>query len=536
MMDLHAWGRRIGACVALLVVAAQPARAQGNEDNWHPLSNGFDGFYTGLGAGGGLTTSADGIGTWVGGEDLRGSSIATFSGDFGYKMVNWRHLVCLLNAAGTGAASYNPSWSWWEFDGLNANVDSVFTRPSALATGLLNTGFGQPYGTSPSGSASFLLAGLPSFLGTADFVLPNGGLLPSSDGGTATLIAGFGFVASANLPTGCFSFELGFTPTTVAGLDDIDGWWHWNQAGPRHGTSRSYWGYSFDEVNLWQSNSVESAANFGILFLHPATTDFSYHQSSFEANTTAALAPNGAELSGFNTYATQTENTNPGVGGFPLIDLNGGYDVGRGAKAISLTGTTGVGDFNDAAAAPTLAPQDPAGGSGGGGGKVPTLGFHTWDTRSYLGGFGPGDGGFVGGERITWIAFDWDGFFGKDPSASTDITCFFGLVRRPFKLYGNDPAGVAPQALTLTLLPIFTHTTSAAPSGFPDPEGFLDVTGSDGHIAGTSIHLPTSPAGLSIGLPVPMEYGTSGLSPSGGLTCDPNVASTSGIKEFFVVD
>ncbi len=513
-----------------LALTAAPAFGQGNEDNYGPLSNGFDGFYTGLGAGGGLTTSADGIGTWVGGEDLRGSSVAVFSGDFGYKMVNWRHLVCLLNAGGTGAASYNPGWSWWEFDGLNANVDSVFTRPSCLATGLLNTGFGQPYGTSPSGSASFLLAGLPSFLGTAAFIVPNGGLLPSSDGGTATLIAAIGFVASANLPTGCFSFELGFTPTTVAGLDDIDGWWHWNQAGTRHGDSRSYWGYSFDELNIWQSNSVESAANFGILFLNPATTDFSYHQSSFEANTTAALAPNGAELSGFNTYATQTENTNPGVGGFPLIDLNGGYDAGRGAKAISLTGTTGVGDFNDAAAAPTLAPQDPAGGSGGGGGKLPTLGFHTWDTRSYLGGAARGS------ERLTWIEFDWDGFFGKDPSATTDVTCFFGLTRRPFGLHANDPSAAAPQAIATTLLNIFTHTTSAAPSGFPDPEGFTDGTGADDHIAGTSIHLPTSPSALCIGLSVPIHYGTSGLSHGGGLTCDPNDASTSGRKEMFVLD
>ncbi len=530
-------------CLAALLLLTTVAAAQGNEENWHPLGNGFDGVYAGQGLGGGLVTSADGIGTWIPGTDLRGSTIADFSGTFGYKLVSWSQMVCIGNAAGTGTGSIKPSWTFWELDGLNANTPAIFTNPSISAPGLVATTTGAPYGTPPSGSASFLSLPMPSFLGTATFVIPNNGLLPSSDGGTADLIAAIGFLASVTLPTGCMNVEFGFVPTTVASNDFIDGWWHWAQAGPVYGTTRSYFGFSFDEINIWQSNTVQTTGAGAALLTFPCVTDYAFHIASIEANTTTALAPNGAEL-GTNTYTDQTENTNPGIGGYPLIDLNGGYDVGRGARALSASGTAGFADANDVAAGPPVfAPQDPAGGSGGGGGEVPTLGFHTWDTRTYFraatgpGAPGPADGGggtspVQGSERVTWVSVDWDAFAGKQPEATVYPTAFFGTVRQHPPVYANE-TGSYPQQITVDLLPVFTHTTGEAPSGFPDPAG--DEPGRDEpHAAGASIHVPI--AGITIGLTIPIQYGTSGYVTGLGLVWDPNIASVSGSKRLFIVD
>ncbi len=521
------------AAIALLAasLAAAPLHAQGNEENWHPLSNGFDGVYADRGAGGGQTTGADGIGTWVPGEDLRGSTLAAFSGDFSYKMVSWMHTVCLQDSSGDGTGYYDPRWTWWEFNGLNANNQPVFTEPFCIAEGLLGTGFGHPYGTPASSTASFLIMGLPTFLGTANFVVPNGGLVPSGSSGEMELIAALTPAAPVEVPTGCYVFGARFLPTAIASRDDIDGWWHWAQHGPLDGSARNYWGYSFDEINVWQSQTVESTGNVTEIITHPCVTDFAYHQATLEANTTAALAPNGAELGLGNTYSFQVENTNSGVCPIPTIHLNLGYDVGRGAMVLSRSGVTGYVDYNDRLSSPMFAPQDPAGGSGGGGGKIATLGFMTWDTREYLG------GGVVGSERVTWIALDWDGFFRKDSSASSDITCFNGQVRRPFKLYANEQ-GSTPQDLTLSLLNLFCHTTLKAPSGFPDPEGGTDSIFADEHVAATSSHLPTDQDGDSIclGVKIALEYGSSGLSHNGGLTCDPDDASTSGIKTLFLLD
>ena len=520
----------LGAGIAL--VASLSAQ---NESNWHPQSNGFDGIYLGLGIGGGLTTTADGVGKWVPGEDLRGSRKATFSGDFSFRVRDVLLTHCLLGSLGGAQASWSPLITWWEFDGRNANRPDVFTNPTCTAPGLvMGSAVGAPLGDPPGTTASLVAVGLPTALGTAGVILPNNGLLPTSTGGTLSLIAAAGIAGgTATLPTGCYAFEIGAITTIVASFDDIDGWWIWHQdaaAGP----STNYYGFSFDEQDLWQSGTLHGVgAGAGVLGF-PATTEWSYHHTSLEAATTAALAPAGSAALGEGQYYGITVNTNGGFGASPpSFDFNGGYDVGAGSQAISLGGTTGYADFNDVLiGAPIAAAQDPAGSSGVSPTYVtPSLGMHTWDTRDY------NDNGLAddGGDKFAVIAFNWDLFAGVDPGTVADVLATPGTRLPVTGNGGSFVGGDFPQAMTLALLPVFAHTVIGGSIGFPGPEGPVPLVATDAQ-AGTSSHIPTATAsGTCLGVEIGVTYGTVHLL-GNNPTFNPQQGSTSGRKVLFLLD
>jgi hypothetical protein len=250
------------------------------------------------------------------------------------------------------------------------------------------------------------------------------------------------------------------------------------------------------------------------------------------------LAPNGADPFGtgqpLGTYYTTTENSNSGIGTGPFLDFNGGYDTGRGAQAISLAGGTGYADQNDVLAGGVIfAAQNSSGGSGGGGGFIPTLGFSSWSTRDYL-----NIGAPTGDERITWVVFYWDNFFGIAPEAQIDVIIPAFSTRVPVANNTSNPGSPGAdflQPLTGNLLPVFTHTTILSttylePHGFPAGAGSFAVTG-------TSTQLPTSTAtgGVCIGLPLAITYGTTTFA-SGDFNWNPAVGSLSGRKILFLID
>lgn len=529
------FGKRLTRAAGLgLVVGALAITANAqNESNFHPASNDFDGFYLGLQVGGGLVTTADGAGRWIPGEELRGSRKAAFSGDFGFKVTDYSLVTCMLG----GTSGWSPLVTWWEYDGRNPNRPDVFTNPTCLAAGLvMGTASGAELGTPPGSSASVLAVGLPTGIGTATVLIPNNGLLPTTNGGTLTLIAAAGIVGgTASLPTGCYSFQVGALTTIVPSLDDIDGWWVWHQDNADAGASVNYYGFSFDEPDVWQSNSLHGALNGGAFLDFPATTEFHFNQLSLEAATTAALAPAGSALVGEAQYYGVTLLTNSGFGGSPpFSDPNGGYDVGAGSQTISLGGTTGYADFNDVlTGAPILASQDPGGSSGVSPTYVtPTLGFHTWDTRDY------NDNGIAddGGEKVTLVTFNWDMFGGANPDASGDV---LGSPGTRLPVTPNNatfgPGGDFPQALTLALLPLLRHTVLPAPAGWLDPNGFPAGAGELFDV-GTSNHLPSSgTSGTCFGVEIAMTYGTVTLV-GGNPTYNPQEGSTSGRKVLFVLD
>ena len=146
--------------LTLTSVAAQIAR------NYHVLTTDTDVIYIGVGAGG-STTAVDGIGTWVPGEDMRGSHIVAFSSDFGYRNPVFRENACVTDfSPGTGAINCR-GLLFMEFDGMNGNRPAVFTKPfctpgaasAFFSSALVPYGGGNPGYTS---SYSFLFSLLPS--------------------------------------------------------------------------------------------------------------------------------------------------------------------------------------------------------------------------------------------------------------------------------------------------------------------------------------------------------------------------------------
>jgi hypothetical protein len=364
---------------------------------------------------------------------------------------------------------------------------------------------------------------------------PNEGLLPTvgGGGGTLTLLAAYWIGGPAAIPTGCYVVTiLGGGASSIATTDDIDGLWLWSQdayggplmGGPGAQVSQNYYGFSTDEIQLWQTRTIVSVLNNGAYYLPPATTSYAFQIQSMSAATTAALAPNGA---GVGTYYTVTENTN--WGGVPFSGPNNGYDVGQGSEAFTLDGTTGYADANDTIA-PILAPQDPAGGSAGGGGAQPTLGFHSWDMTGYGGGLP------TGGMRVTWVAFNWDHFFGFPAELTADIVPTGG-ARIPITTNSQffAPTGDFIQGLTVTLLGLYNHVTTPSAT-FPDPEGFLPPIALM-NTAGTSLSIKTlgKVSGACIGVPICITYGTTGLNAGGDLTYNPAEGSLSGRKNAYIV-
>jgi hypothetical protein len=494
------------------VVSAQ------NGTNYHVLNNNGDAIFLGIGAGA-TQTPADGIGTFVPGEDCRGSLQVDFGVagiQFSYRQSHFRENICVLNP---GVVS---GQVLLEFDGIyfielagaagtapGANKNVVFLRP--VCTTPITASFLQ-YGLGPSSTVSFVAA-LTSALGPTQTVwLPDNGLVATT--GTATLV-GAGTGTLGPVASGCYVVQFFWTPSALPYQDKIDGIWHYaiNSA-----DANQYWIMSDDEMNLTRSNTVLGDAGATNLLAFFAVIDYDTHYATREASTLAILANHGIEQNG--PYYAQTENMTGGGG------PNFGFDAGRGSRAISFSGLGGVkvppglGGLGNGA-------QDPAYG----GGAQKTLGFATWDNKANIGTAGVGSG------RITWISIDLAQINNLGPQGSPgnpNITKGGGTVRLPVVGTGFI------QPVTSQGLTIFQHTTKAATSGWPDPDGIASGAFAVPPIAGGSIQFNVGPFVAKVpcngSLPINLTYGTTGLnhSPPPALTWDPANADISGSKEIYL--
>jgi len=509
-------GLTLGALAMGLTLSSVNAQ---NGTNYHVLSNGLDVIYGGLGAGG-TSTKADGLGTWIAGEDLTGSHIVAFSGDFGYRNSQWRESACPVKLPTVGALAIQfRGISFIEMDGLNGNNQAIFTDPACPVPGPSfplggSTGF-IPFGAVGSGGFSFGIFGLPAGAGPAPssaVLLPNNGLIPSSTGGTAVIV---GVATNVSLPINssgyCWGVQFTWNPSALPLTDNIDGLWHYTINGDGN---NQYWGMSNDEMNIWASNSINTDAGLTAIQPFLANADYDLLMATTEPNTTATLAPRGLSLTG--SYYAQTENVR-NQSGVPL-NPNGGFDVGRGSAAISFSGTAGVPNPTSG-----VGNQNPANNPG----KLTTLGFATWDNATYL---KPNP---VGSVRLTWVSIDFLGFARGNPDLDPGITKFGGQIRVPVV-----SAGLL-QPLTNSLFGFFGHATSTTASGWPDPGGFASGAFGTPAIAGASWQVPTGlvPAACT-GTKVNLTYGTSGrfgqVPVPGQLTWDPTQADTSGTKQLFL--
>jgi hypothetical protein len=517
-------GIALGALAVGLTLTSVSAQ---NGTNYHVLTTDTDALYIGVGAGG-STTAADGIGTWVPGEDMRGSHIVAFSSDFGYRNPQFRENACVFDfAPGEGKIGFQ-GILFIEFDGMNANRPAVFTKPFCTpgVASAFFTSAGIAYGGGNPGyvsSYSFLFSLLPSGLpipSTSVVLLPDEGLLAAGGTGTATILA----AGAANLgiaSTGfCWGVQFTWQPSALTFTDDIDGLWHYNlnsdgETAFGSGVVNQYWMLSTDELNLWQSFTLATTASNGAVFAFFPNVDYQMLLSTVSPNTHVSLAPQGLTQSG--EYYTQTENVEFAV------NPNGGFDIGRGSHAVSMSGTKGVPNING------LSSQDPGNGILGGFGPfAPSLGFVTWDNG----------GDLDGSRRLPWITLDVIGSFVGAPSdVYSDATVFGGTVRVPVANGADLGFGGLPNSL----FGVFGHSTSLAPSGWPDAGGFAVGQFGVAPIAGASIQLPM-PVLPAVCLAAPgatfiLTFGTSGLvTPTGPLTWNENVADTSGSKEVVLFD
>jgi hypothetical protein len=499
----------LGALSLSLLPCAAVAQ---NATNYHILSNGFDVMYLGVGAGGNQT-KADGLGTWIAGEDLKGSHVLGSTGDFGYLMRGVRESACVMHdPVGGGQLEIQfRGLMFMELDGLNAHAQPIFLNPACPASGpsfpLGNSAGFIPYGVGPGSSFSFALLSLPPGVGPAPsslILVPNHGLVPSSASGTITPVITASNV-SLPIPSAgfCWSVQFSFVPSGIGLLDDIDGLWHYLI---NSDDNNQYWGFSDDELNIWQSNTVASDSSVTGLLLFSANADYDMLLTCGQTSTMATLAPVGLHQAG--AYYTQTVNVQNEYG--VVVNPNGGFDVGRGSSAISLSGTAGVPN-----PVTGLGNQNP-----GATGKEPTLGFLSWDN-------GGDENGSV---RFAWVSMDLLGASGGDPASDPGVTQLGGTIRVPVVSAGY------PQALTRRCSLIFGHVTQP---GFGDPGGFPAGAFGVGSIAGASWQVPVGafPAGC-LGVPVNLTYGTSGqtgvLGAPGTLTFDPSIADTSGSRELYL--
>jgi hypothetical protein len=495
-------GVTVGALAAGLTLSSVNAQ---NGTNYHVLGNGADVAYTGIGAGG-TQAVTDSIMTHIAGEELKGSH-GTLLGDFGYRNPQFREMMCVFNAPiGGGTALWFSALVWIELDGMNGNAPEVFTNPACVPGGPqfpMGASGAVPYGTPPLSTFSFATA----TVGVNTIVLANEGLVPSSQGGIATLIASAGGISLPINSTGfCWGVQFTWSPSALVSLDDTDGWEHSAVNSP---DGNQYWMMSNDELNVWQSWTV--GTDSGGIYTLPANIDYAYLSSTTEPSTSVSLAPVGANLTG--SYYAQTENVVTETGA-PALNLNVGFDVGRGSRVISLNGTSGV-----ANPVTGLGNQNPAAA-----GKIPTLGLVTWDNGS--------DGN--GSVRLPWLSVDFLGLGSGNPDTDPGVVIGGFGVRVPVVSFG------VVQGITSLCFGLFGHVTSAATSGWPDPEGFASGAFGVAAIAGASNQFPT--LGLTVctitpGLPVNVTYGSSGRKDGpGGLTWNPAVADLSDARECFLLD
>ena len=492
--------RGASLCALAMGLTTTSAPAQANGSNFQVFSNGLDAVYAGVGAGG-TQTALDGMGTWFHGEDLKGATM-TVLGDWGYKHIGWRESACVLGpdpgpgGVAGGLAIAWPNIAFVELDGLNAHDTTganVFTNPACVGP----VPSFVPYGGSSAGA--FVLAGYPSGVGLAtslNLLLPNNGLVPSSAGGTATLLANTGLAGLAIASTGfCWVVDFNWAPSAVVSLDDVDGWWHYMHNSP---DLNQYWGMSNDEMNPWQSQSIVLDAGATALVQFVSVLDYEYHAKQIDPSTNSALQPAGS--TGTGVYYAQTVDAgggNPGVSG-------AGFDLGR-HLAWSQSGLLGT--INPATG---LGAQDPAGSPLGA--VIPTVGIATWNNEDYAGTSTP-----TGGWRLTWLTLDWDASFGVDPALAGEATKWFGQVRIPSTIPASVPTPW-PQLVTTTFFPFLVHNTvNHDGSGtWPDPNGFPSGTFGVPGVNGTSIHIPLLLGSTCIGLPIALQHGTSGLGGPGG--------------------
>ena len=496
--------RAVGTASVVLSVALLPvaARAQ-NGSNYHVLNNGADTAFIGVGAGGNQT-AADGLLTWVAGEDLRGSHRLHVSGDFGYRLQGFMEQMCVYNQGPGPLALRFPAVVFTELDGLNGNAPAIFTNPvcSPPSFPLGTSGF-VPYGTGPGSSASFVLTGLQG-LGistAAQMLLPNNGLSPSSAGGTATVVG----AASASLPINsvgfCWAVQFTWVPSALGSLDDIDGWAHFVANSP---DLNQYWQMSENEEALWQSQSVATDGGAAVLHTFFANDDYALNLRSVDPVTLATIAPRA----GTTPYSGWTTNVSNEYG--VVQNPNGGFDVGRGSSAVSFRSrsgvpnpVTGVGNQDD-----SLGP-----------GSTPTIGFATWDNG----------GDHTGSVRLTWLSIDLLGQSGGNPDTDPGVLESGGTLRVPVV-----SAGLV-QPVTNYGFTLFGHVTQF---GFvaPLPSSF------DIPIGGASWQWPIASEAVPCfaGMTFNITYGTSGrlgsLGAPGPLTWDPKIADVSGTKQVFLFD
>jgi hypothetical protein len=488
------------------VVSAQ------NGTNYHVLCNNGDAVFLGIGAGAGQTPS-DGIGSYIAGEDVRGSLQVDFGGtlgiQFSYRNTAFRENVCVFGpgvVSGVVQLEFDGIY-FIELDGLNPNNPVVFLRP--VCTTPITASF-LAYGLGPSSTVSFVAA-LSSALGpTQTVLLPDNGLVAAT--GTATLIGG-GTGTLGPVASGCYVVQFTWTGSALPFLDTIDAAWHYavNSA-----DANQYWIMSDDEMNLTRSNTVITDGGVTAVVQFFSVIDYDTHWASLEANTSAILANHGIEQNG--PYYAQTENMTGGGG------PNFGFDVGRGSRAISFSGLGGVkvpaglGGLGNGA-------QDPAYG----GGPSRTLGFATWDNKPNT------SVATVGSGRITWVSIDLAQISGLGPQGSPGNP---NIVKAGVRLPVVGTGFIQPT--TSLALSIFTHTTKAATSGWPDPDGIASGAFGVPAIAGGSIQFNVGPFVNKVpcngSLPVNLTYGTTGLnhSPPPALTFDPSVADISGSKEIYL--
>ncbi len=489
--------------LALGLVLLGGAAAAQNGTNYHVLTNGADVAYFGVGAGG-TQGAADGLGTWVAGEDLKGSHLTSL-GDFGYRINRFVESMCVYKSGPGGQIALRfPALLFLELEGLNPHAPPVFTNPACTQPSFpLGTSGIIPYGTPPGASASFVTATVASAFipGGATALLPNGGLLPSAAGGSVRVVGAASVPVLPINSTGfCWAVQFTWTPSALALRDDIDGLWHWVQNSP---DDNQYWQLSSNEQNLWQSQSVASDAQMSAVRVFTANVDYALDLYSPQPVTVAALAPRA----GTTPYSAWTTNVSNEYGA--VLHPNGGFDVGRGSSAISVSGTagvpnpfTGVGNQD-----PSLAP-----------GTLTTLGFATWDNG------GDGDGSV----RATWMSVDVLQIRGVHPATDPGVTQAGGTLRLPVV-----SAGLL-QPLTAVSLVSYGHVTLP---GFADPHpSSISLT-----VGGASWQVPLlqHPAGCH-GLAFSITYGTTGklgaLGAPGRKTFDPSIADVSGSRQLFLFD
>jgi hypothetical protein len=506
------------ALTALALGSLGVASAQ-NGSNYHVLSNGVEAFFIGIG-GGGTQTATDGLGVFIPGEDVRGSLRVDPDGagallpQFCYRQAGFRETWCIFTPGVVSGLVQRqfPGIYFIELDGLNANNNVVFLRP--VCTTPITASF-LAYGTGPSSTASFVFAAVSALSQTV--LLPNNNLVSTGTPvGTATIVA-LAVVPPGNIASGCYVTTFFWAGSAIPYLDNIDALWHYMVNSP---DLNQYWAFSLDELNLTRSNTLVTDAGLTAAFAFDSVVDYSTHQLTREAQTTAILAPHGIAQDG--GYYAQTENMTGGGG------PNFGFDVGRGSRAVSFSGLGGVkvapalGGLGNGAQDPAYDLNPPS---------TKTMGFATWDNKanSSLAGVGSG--------RLTWLSVDLAQIGGLSPELDPDIKKLGGTVRLPVIGTGFI------QPVTSLAFSIFGHTTKVATSGWPDPEGGAGIpSGAAGvpPIAGGSIQFNVGPFVAKIpcngSLPVNITYGTTGLnhSPPPSLTWDPSVADVSGTKELYL--